>query len=214
MRRPGRRRHDRRRRRRRRASSTRRRAARRPGRPPGARLASPSISDRVAGTGAQRLLEHVGRQLVRPRTRRRAPGARRQPVHVLEADRARRSPGRTPRRRVGRRAAAGRAPRSSRTARRPASCDREPHPEPRVGLDDRDVVARVGARRAERLRPWRTDSTAVYRPLAAAVAGPPAARRRARSGAAAPGRGCSALLAVDDAAAPRSGVTSKVRRPD
>ena len=55
--------------------------------------------DRVAGAGAQRLLEHVGRQLV-DREHDAELGVRaREPVHVLEADRARRTRDRTPPRR-------------------------------------------------------------------------------------------------------------------
>ena len=95
---------------------------------------------RVARAGAQRLLEHIGRQLVHREHRAELGVRAREPVHVLEAHRAHEARDRTPRRRVARRQVLDELF-DRLELRGVGELDGEPRPERVVRLDDRDVEA-------------------------------------------------------------------------
>ena len=125
--------------------------------------------DRVTGAGAQRLLEHVGRQLVDREDRRRATAcALVTPVHVLEADRARRTRVRTP----PRPAASGLScwTRSSIVSNCAAPASSTASRVRRFGSGSTTATSKLAPSRGAR-RPWRTTPRR-YLLLAAALAAP------------------------------------------
>ena len=159
-----------------------RRAARRPGRPTGAGSPRRRSTHRVACAGPQRLLEQLGRQLVDREHRAELRVRAGEPVHLLEARRARRDPGRTPRRSVAPRRRSATSSSIVSNCAAPASSIAEPHPDAAASgsttatsIARRPVSARPPATRRRRRRPPRL-------PAAASLPRPIAARRRRGAG--------------------------------